>query len=182
MREVRSLLPGESRDAAAEALDRQLRALPLLGPGVRRLLTTLPAGTELSARPFCEWWMAGGRDLFIPRVNGDGVTMTICHVRDLGHCRRGYRDCPEPDPDYCSPALIEEMDLVVLPGLAFDRQGNRLGQGGGHFDRLLEGRRRGTWLVGVAFDEQVIGTVPTNPAHDQRVDWIATPTRLIECK
>lgn len=70
-------------------------------------------------------------------------------------------------------------DLVLVPLLAFDEKGGRLGFGGGYYDRTLE--KLTALRVGVAFDEQQLAKVPMGH-YDQAMDWIVTPTRVIRCK
>ena len=76
-----------------------------------------------------------------------------------------------------SEVLIEEIDVVLLPGLAFGRDGSRLGQGGGWFDRALQNSR--AILVGVGFGCQIVDTLPTE-AHDVAVSWIASEDGVAE--
>lgn len=74
-----------------------------------------------------------------------------------------------------------QFDIVLVPGLAFDKHGNRLGQGKGYYDRFLPKLRGDCLVVGIAFDEQVIDDV----AHDDtdaRVGYIVTPTRVISAE
>lgn len=72
----------------------------------------------------------------------------------------------------------ENIDLMLVPGIAFDRRGNRLGQGGGFYDRFLPYLSADSMTIGIAFDEQVVDEVP-HEATDCRVDYIVTPTRVI---
>jgi len=78
-----------------------------------------------------------------------------------------------------SPALvpIETIDLIVVPGVAFDLSGNRLGRGGGYYDRLLDGYSGIT--VAVAFDFQVFPEIPCD-AHDIPVDYLVTETKILK--
>jgi 5-formyltetrahydrofolate cyclo-ligase len=90
--------------------------------------------------------------------------------------RLGAFGIPEATGEPIDPA---EIDVVVVPGLAFTPDGRRLGQGGGHFDRFLaaldvgDGRSTPPLLVGVCFHEQVLDDVPTEP-HDRHVDLVVT--------
>jgi 5-formyltetrahydrofolate cyclo-ligase len=77
----------------------------------------------------------------------------------------------------CPVIALNRLDLVLVPGVAFDLVGHRLGRGKGFYDRLLESVR-GT-ICGVAFDEQIVAEVPVEP-HDIRLHCILTPTRWIE--
>jgi len=71
-----------------------------------------------------------------------------------------------------------ELDLIILPGLAFDASGARLGQGGGWYDRALQDVTKGVLCIGVCFDFQVVEFVPRE-AHDQSVSIIVTDKRIL---
>jgi 5-formyltetrahydrofolate cyclo-ligase len=87
--------------------------------------------------------------------------------------------CGIPSPPASSPEV--HPNLLITPLLAFDRQGGRLGQGGGHYDRTLAALRkqRPVFVLGVAYSGQEITSVPM-AAHDQRLDAIVTETEFIE--
>lgn len=74
-----------------------------------------------------------------------------------------------------------DIDLILVPGLAFDKHGNRLGQGSGFYDRYLPTLRKDCLVVGIAFDEQLVDEVPCGP-NDCKVDYIVTPTRIISAE
>ncbi len=76
---------------------------------------------------------------------------------------------------YVEPGAI---DLMLVPGIAFDQHGHRLGQGGGYYDRYLPYIREDCTTVGIAFDEQIVDAIPCEPT-DRGVSYILTPTRLI---
>ncbi|MBV1693072.1 MAG: 5-formyltetrahydrofolate cyclo-ligase [Hyphomicrobiales bacterium] len=82
------------------------------------------------------------------------------------------------EPADTLPAV--EPDVLLVPLLAFDRAGGRLGYGGGYYDRTLHAlrRRRPVIAVGVAFDEQEVDAVPRSD-YDERIDWIMTPSAMI---
>jgi 5-formyltetrahydrofolate cyclo-ligase len=85
------------------------------------------------------------------------------------------REIPIWHPDL---GPLHEAALIIVPGLAFDRQGNRLGRGGGYYDRLLFAERQkspSAIAVGVGFDHQLIDEVP-HEQHDQRVDLLCMPS------
>lgn len=76
---------------------------------------------------------------------------------------------------------VHEIDLILTPGLAFDRQGGRLGNGGGFYDRLLSRRRSDSLAVGITINRRVVSSVPMQD-HDQRVDWLATEDGVTESR
>jgi 5-formyltetrahydrofolate cyclo-ligase len=73
---------------------------------------------------------------------------------------------------------IERIDLVIVPALAFDRAGNRLGRGGGFYDRFLARPGLGASKIGLAFDEQIVDTIPVGP-NDIPVDIVVTDKEII---
>ena len=75
----------------------------------------------------------------------------------------------------------EELDLVMVPGTAFDPQGGRMGQGKGYYDRLLTGARKDAPLVGMAFDCQVFPSIPVSE-HDVFMDMVLTESQSYTCK
>ncbi len=79
----------------------------------------------------------------------------------------------EPDPARCAPMATDEPDLVLVPGVAFDIRGGRIGYGAAYYDRLLGRCPPGTPLVAAAFEVQIVDAVPMEP-HDRRVDRIVT--------
>ena len=80
------------------------------------------------------------------------------------------------EPTEAQAASPEDLRLIVVPGVAFDAQGGRLGHGRGHFDRLLA--RSGALLVGLCFENRLVAAVPMEP-HDVRMDVVATEKRTL---
>ena len=76
----------------------------------------------------------------------------------------------------------QQVDVFLVPGLAFDRRGNRLGYGKGYYDKLLGQRRPGSLAVALAFHEQVMEQVPFDPAFDIPMDYIVTEGEIIHCQ
>lgn len=108
------------------------------------------------------------KSIYVPKVNGEHLK--ICPLLDLEELKPGDLGILEP----CEPiseAHPKDIDLIVIPGLAFDHKGNRLGQGKGHYDRLLKETKG--FKVGLAFDEQVTEELPTE-THDVPLDLLLT--------
>lgn len=76
---------------------------------------------------------------------------------------------------------VKDIDLVIVPGIAFDLDGHRIGYGGGWYDRFSEKVSPGTAFIGVAFEEQIVKAIPRQP-HDIKLDAIVTESRVIICK
>jgi 5-formyltetrahydrofolate cyclo-ligase len=168
-RALKAALPAASREAAD--------ALPLSRlPAFASVGGYAPQGSEIDPWPLLQRLADTGAHLALPRADTlDGV-LTF-HLYDP--------DEPQlPDvagvPSPPASAPIVRPDLVICPLLAFDREGRRLGQGGGHYDRTLaELRARKTvFVLGLAFSGQEVASLPAD-AHDQALDAILTETGYI---
>lgn len=130
-------------------------------------------GTELQTDKFLRCVLDDGKTLALPRVEGGGLVLyeTSILARDLVPGTWGIR---EPNPERCSPADPDRVDFALIPGVAFDQNGRRLGYGGGFYDRLIGGELPGrALLVSGAFGTQMVDGVPVDP-HDAPVDVVVT--------
>ncbi len=101
----------------------------------------------------------------------------ILHLYDPAQLVRHPFGMLEPSPD--QPIIDpEQVEMILTPGVAFDRQGGRLGFGGGFYDRLLPQASQGL-RVGITYDELVLDAVPMQP-WDCRVEWLATPSKVLK--
>jgi 5-formyltetrahydrofolate cyclo-ligase len=104
--------------------------------------------------------------------------LDICAISRLEHdAVPGYRGIPEPG-GHCSLIDIATIDWVLVPGVAFDPDGHRIGYGGGYYDRLLPLLRAGARRVAAAFELQLVERVPA-ASHDVTVDAVVTEARSL---
>ncbi|MEO8377060.1 MAG: 5-formyltetrahydrofolate cyclo-ligase [Candidatus Sumerlaeota bacterium] len=171
-------LSDSAQKTASDLLGTQLHALSVLSDG-KHLLAFYPHKNEISSLAFLREWLSAGRSLLFPRVDADERTLTMHQITDIAELKPGYRGILEPS-NSCNVTNIDSIDAMFIPGLAFDARGNRLGQGGGHYDRLLARLPRSCATIGLAYDWQVVDSVPV-VEHDQCLQWIVTPTRTIDC-
>lgn len=143
----------------------------------RSILFFASTPDEVNLWPCLEAALASSKLVCLPRSLPDQDAYCAAQVRDLQNDivpgRFGIR---EPVP-HCPEVPLNRLDLILVPGLAFDRMGHRLGRGKGHYDRWLTARSG--LICGVAFDEQLVDAVPVEP-HDLIVDCILTPSRWID--
>ena len=99
-------------------------------------------------------------------------SMDACPYEGNAKMHRGQFNIPEPTTE----PYKEQIDLIILPGVGFDKHGNRLGQGGGYYDRFLATGHKQSVLVAVAYDFQLVEKVPTN-RRDKKMDYIILPTK-----
>lgn len=193
------------REAAAAGVSDQLARLPewqsasRRGAGIAAFAAVRgeidPAAALTAAR------LAGARLAFprVPRVGevdqaaaaGAPRPRLRLHLASLEDLRPGRFGIPEPAAT--SPELEpDEIAVMLVPGLAFDRLGHRLGFGGGYYDEWLTSvgpspdgtpakARRPGLVVGVGYDFQLVEACPAGP-HDARVDCVVTPARVIRCQ
>lgn len=169
-----ALDPGE-RDAWSERIAARVLALDDYRKA-RAVLVYAGFGSEVATGELGRAVLRDGKRLVMPRVGEPGLTLYAVAdpATDL---TAGVWGIPEPVPTL--PAVApEEVELFLLPGLAFDPGGGRLGYGRGYFDRALADAP-GT-KVALAFDGQVVEAVPCGPG-DVPMDLVVTPTRVIRC-
>lgn len=170
MRALKAQLTDVRRAEAAEAVFSALERTALFQRADRILLyCSLP--DELPTRDFLEKW-AGRKQLFLPRVNGDMLELL---PYDKARLRAGAYMIDEPEGD--DIADVSSMHLVVVPAVAFDCRGTRLGRGKGFYDRLLAETNVAT--VGVGYDFQLVDCLLPAEPHDVALDVIITESRVI---
>lgn len=175
MRALRREAAARNPDAAEQLANRfPMKLLDRFGPAVGSYWAT---GAEIDPAPLEQRLLAAGAQLSLPRSGAQG-SMTFHRFETHAALEPGpHRGLRQPRAD----AVLVEPTLLLVPLLAFDRTGNRLGQGQGYFDRYLDMRRRRAasgdgprvFAVGLAFASQGIDQIPTEP-HDHPLDWIAT--------
>ncbi|WP_457624383.1 5-formyltetrahydrofolate cyclo-ligase [Persephonella sp.] len=141
----------------------------------RNILLYYPHKNEVDTRFIIKKLLEDGSfNLFLPKVSGDRLLPV--RISDLSGLKKGYAGIMEPEGEVYSP---EDIDIVVVPAVAFDLKGHRLGYGKGYYDRFL--KETGALRVGVAYDFQVVDKLPAEQ-HDVPVELILTPTRIINTK
>lgn len=165
-------LDAQERRAASAALCAAVAASPLWrsAPAVG-LYFARP--DEPDVGPLLAEALGSGRLVAVPRWNASAYQWA--RVQRLPEdCRPGRFGILEPRPE--SPSVPPDaLDLVLVPGVAFDARGRRLGRGGGFYDRLLAGHRGAR--VGVCFDGQLVAELPAEP-HDVGMSYLVTPAGL----
>jgi para-aminobenzoate synthetase component 1 len=173
----REALGAEARAALGRGLAARLFALPQYR-AARSVLLTMSFGTEWDTRPVAERVLADGKLLVIPRVIREPRRLELRAVADLAaDLVPGVWGIEEPDPARCPPALLADLDLALVPALACDRAGFRLGYGAGYFDRLLAGRRARPYCVAAVPEALFLGQLP-HEDHDVRLDCVITEERI----
>jgi 5-formyltetrahydrofolate cyclo-ligase len=172
-------LAAEERQSKSREVAERLAAL--LGERqYDRLLLHRALPTEVATERLFAAALERGQAVFAPRVEGP----RLCFLRVLPDTRwvRSVLGVIEPEAGepLDSSELARGSSVIVVPGLAFDESGGRLGRGGGHYDRFLRAARSAgrVEVIASAFDIQIVSDVP-RAAHDEPVDLIVTETRVL---
>lgn len=171
MRAERALV--EPGDAALKLIEHFPLELARLSP----VAGYWPVGSEIDGRPLLAALAKAGRTIALPRMETRAGPARFFAWHGGEALSADAFGVPAP------PAKDEALSppLILVPLLAFDRAGRRLGQGGGHYDRIISlARTHGTIAVGLAYAEQETKCVPTGP-HDASLDWVLTPREAIRC-
>jgi 5-formyltetrahydrofolate cyclo-ligase len=170
MAERRRRISPASAAAAATAVSEAVREDPRVRRA-KRIALYAALGDELPTRPLFEALRSRGAVCLFPRFAGDAMEWARVDTWDaLVRGRFGVLE-----PAAAGSEVLERGDVALLPGLAFDRQGWRLGRGGGHYDRAFAAADASRpWLVGVGYSFQWVEEVPHDDSRDRRVDAIVT--------
>jgi 5-formyltetrahydrofolate cyclo-ligase len=182
MRTRRERLDAGERVRASRAAAHALAALPEF-QAARVFSAFVPTRGEVDLSEAIAARAAGGATLALPRVFADPPRLRFFAVTPDTQLQPGTYGILEP-PDAAPEVPAEELDLLLVPGLAFDPSGRRLGYGGGYYDETAR-RLRGAalnpgrgFLVGVGFDFQLIPSCPAGEA-DVAIDCVVTDARVV---
>jgi 5-formyltetrahydrofolate cyclo-ligase len=146
----------------------------------RGVMVFIPIAGEIDARPAARAALTAGKVVAVPEVGWDSGTLIPRRAAsvDAGLVVRRH-GVPEA-PAAWEPVPVEGLDVVLVPGLAFDEAGRRLGRGGGFYDRFLSQIPARVRRIGLAMEAQVLPEIPVGP-HDARVDAVVLPSRVVRC-
>ena len=139
------------------------------------VLSYVSFGTEADTLRILERVLADGKALYVPKCVPNTNRMVFYRISALRDLSPGAYGILEPGAD-CPRVEPAEIDLIFVPGTAFDVRGHRIGQGGGYYDRYLNRTR--AVRVGVCHDFALLSAVPSE-AHDARMDIVVTPGRTV---
>ena len=176
--ECRASLTPEFAQVCSTAIQRRLlatdcyraaRAVALYSPIQNEVATAMVATDAISS----------GKEVLFPRLGRGRAAMAMVRVHHLSDLVPGAHGIPEPpaDGDVVAPAALAGA-LIVVPGMAFGPQGQRLGRGGGHYDRFIAALPREAITVGLAYSFQLLDGIPQE-SHDRRLQYIITESALV---
>ena len=171
----REALPADMRAAAAQAI--AARPFPVAVPAGAIVSGFMPLKSEINPVPLMRKLADVGASLALPVVAGRGQPLIMRAYRFGDTLASGQWGIREPKPD--APEVFP--DILLVPLLAFDRAGHRIGYGAGYYDMTIAAlrARKPVTAVGIAYAAQEVGAVPTTP-RDARLDLVLTERELID--
>jgi 5-formyltetrahydrofolate cyclo-ligase len=177
----RKALSGAERAWRSQQAAVRLLALPeLIGAATVAGFWALPE--EIDPAPALSAFRDRGGQVALPRMSSGFPRLRFHRLGEPRELRPGPHGILEPDPSSPEVAL-GEIDLYLVPGLAFDGRGGRLGHGGGYYDELAGMARRAgpAPLIGLAFDFQLVDCCPADE-RDAALDVVVTDARVVRCR
>ena len=171
----------KNKDEISKAICDKFMALPAY-QAARTVMWYVDAGSEVRTRHTLPEALTHGKRVVVPWCVVETNELELFRLEDMSELIEGAYKILEPKTDLRQLATKtvspEELDLVMVPGTAFDPRGGRMGQGKGYYDRLLARARPDAPLVALAFDCQIFDEIPVAP-HDVFMDLVLTETRAL---
>ena len=140
------------------------------------ILIYYPFRSEVDTTIIIKKALKDGKNIILPRVSGR--RLELFYVDDpKKQLKKGVYDIMEPNAVLCRKARISDIDLAIVPGVGFDKNLNRLGYGGGFYDKLLLRIPKGVKKIAFCFDIQIIDRIPVSK-DDIKVDLLITDTGI----
>lgn len=176
MRKLRAGIPQAERARLADRIAERVLELPEVR-SARTVLAYASFGTEVPTEGLLRRLHERGARVLLPYLEGDAIRAAeIAPGEELAPSAYG-----PPEPSWRIPVDPAEIDLVLSPGLAFDRRGHRLGYGAGAYDRFLARLAPTAAVVGLAFVRQIVEEVPIGP-EDARVHVVVTEDGVLDAR
>lgn len=171
----------ENKDELSQAICEKFVALPEYA-AAKTVMYYVDVRSEVRTRHYLATALTHGKRIVVPWCREDG-TLALFLLEDMSELALGMYKILEPRADLrelpSKQVRPDELDLIMVPGVAFDRRGARTGHGKGYYDKLLEHSRMDCPLVALAFECQMFPEVPT-AAHDCFMDKIITEAAIYE--
>jgi len=180
MRAVVRAMSDSQRCAASEAACERIARLPAFA-SAHTIMLYLPLSAEADCTALLQQCLKEGRHVCVPLVDWSACRMEPVSLTSLEDGALIMDEHRVRVPRDSQPVSANSIDVVIVPGLAFDASCRRLGRAGGFYDRFLARLPSATTTIGLAFEAQIVEDLPV-ASHDMGVHMVATEQRLIEAR
>ena len=169
IQKIRDSIPLEERNIKTQKIAEKFFSLEEYC-SAKNILLYYPFRSEIDTRVIIARAIADGKRVILPKVSGK--ILELFYIKDVKKdLEPGTYGIMEPNRDSCVPAKYTEPDLAVIPGVCFDKDKNRIGYGGGFYDRLIPKLTKNIQKIALCFQAQIIERIPAF-AHDIKVDKV----------
>ena len=176
----RDALSAEERlKKSSEIVSRLLKNSDIIN--AKNIFTYVSFRSEVNTHGMIDSFLAQGKVVSVPFTDMNKKTIIPSIIKSVKNdLVPGTFGISEPVAEKLCPMLVDDIDIVIMPGAAFSDKGCRIGYGGGFYDRFLQKNRISSYAL--AFDFQIVDEVPFSPEYDLKVDYIVTEKRTIQTK
>ncbi len=167
----RDNLPKEFRNKASKAISNSFFKTKEYKQA-KSIFIFYPFRSEINTKFIIKKALNDGKKIILPKIAGK--SLKLFYINNLkNQLKLGPYNIMEPNEEFCTQADIDEIELAVIPGVCFDKSLNRLGYGGGFYDKLIPNLPKNVKKIALCFELQLVEKIPTEP-HDSKVDKIIT--------
>ncbi len=146
----------------------------------RTISTYMNTGSEVRTRELVEWALSSSKMVIVPITDKLNKRLIFSELMDPEvELEKGNYGTLEPKMEFRRSVPLEKADVVLVPGVAWDRLGYRIGYGAGYYDRSINSSKKRLTTIGLAYEFQVVPRIPTT-RYDRHVDKLVTEERIIE--
>lgn len=144
------------------------------------IFTYLNFKTEVKTNKIIDYSLKSGKDVFIPMCNTAIKELVVCKMDSWENLEQSKFGILEPKIENIKIGNREDIDLAIVPGVVFDRIGNRIGYGAGYYDKFFSSLKNDICKVGICYSFQVMDSITVSP-YDVPVDYLITEKEIIKC-
>jgi 5-formyltetrahydrofolate cyclo-ligase len=173
---LRNLMPTEEREAKSLVIQKKVTDLDEI-QSAATLMVFLSFGSEVMTDGLICWCWGKGKQIVVPFCHPESRELTACRIDSFGELEKGHHGIRAPKESLLRPFAAEEIDVILVPAVAFDPRGYRVGYGGGYYDRFLP-KAECAMKIGIAFTCQMVEEIAVE-SYDVTVDRIVTEEGMI---
>jgi len=175
----RELLTLEEQQIKSKLIQKKLLSLHAVAQASTYFIY-VSFGSEVMTHALIDALLKKERRVAVPLINREKKTMVPSYIKSIDEdLMPGYMNIQEPKPGRIQAADLNDIDVVISPGIVFSHEGWRLGYGGGFYDRFLEIFKKKSYAL--SYEIQLAEAVPHDWRFDRRVDYLVTEKRVIDC-
>jgi len=168
----------EEMRSKSELIQKRLFNLPEFKKA-KTIMFYVAMGSEVRTEQMIKQALKQGKRVVVPISDVKKRKLILSELKDFDELKPGTFNILEPKKEFIRPVSAEEIDLVIVPGIAFDKKGNRIGYGMGFYDKFLTSLKKRIPVVGLAYELQIVDAIPVDD-KDVTVNKVITEKEVIK--